>query len=582
MRELFSGNEAIALGAYEGGCTAAFGYPGTPSTEILENLVKYPGVYCEWSPNEKVAFEAAAGAAYTGVRSIVTMKHVGLNVAADPMMTLSYIGVVGGMVICVADDPGQHSSQTEQDTRQYARLAKLPILEPANAKEARDFMVKAFEISEKHHCPVILRTTTCVSHSRSLLERGTPVEKAVAEFKKEPSKFVPLPLWGRKMRINAELRLARMAEDASADTGLNTIMPGKDDSFGIISSGITALHCREIFPDAKILKLGWAYPFPDELIKKFAASVKKLAVIEEADPILEEHIKSLGIACDGKNVVPRWGELTPSRLFEVKAALEGSQTKLPEPVPESGDLPARPPVFCAGCPHRALFYALTKHDVIVTGDIGCYTLGVFPPLNRTDTCLCMGGGFTVAHGMEKAGEKKKIVGMLGDSTFFHSGITGLIDAVYNRSSVKLIVLDNRITAMTGHQDHPGTGVTLMGESTRAASIEGIAKACGMERISVVNPFDTKEIQKVLKEELSAEGPSLIISRAPCPLNERKKDIQKRFINTAKCKNCKLCLKCGCPAIVIDQNGSPAIDPVQCAGCELCEQICPFSAIERMA
>ena len=500
MRELFSGNEALALGAYEGGCTAAFGYPGTPSTEILENLVKYPDVYCEWSPNEKVAFEAAAGAAYTGVRTIVTMKHVGLNVAADPMMTLSYIGVKGGMVVCVADDPGQHSSQTEQDTRHYARLAKLPVLEPANAQEARDFMLAAFEISEKHRCPVIMRTTTCVGHSRSLLERGPVQEKKTADFVKDPPRFVPLPLWGRKMRINAELRADRMAAEASTRSDLNRILPGADSSLGIISSGVTAFHCREMFPDTPILKLGWAFPFPDELIRSFASGVKRLVVIEEADPILEEHVKSLGIACDGKNLVPRWGELTPSRLFGVKAALEGSDACLPQPVPEAADLPARPPVFCPGCPHRALFYALGRFDVIVTGDIGCYTLGVFPPLNRTDTCLCMGGGFTVAHGMEKAGEKKKIVGVLGDSTFFHSGITGLLDVVYNKSSVKLIVLDNRITAMTGHQEHPGTGITLMGERTRAASIEGIAKACGMERISVVNPFDLKEMLAVLKTE----------------------------------------------------------------------------------
>ena len=583
MRELFSGNEAIALGAYEGGCTAAFGYPGTPSTEILENLVKYPGVYCEWSPNEKVAFEAAAGAAYTGVRSIVTMKHVGLNVAADPMMTLSYIGVVGGMVICVADDPGQHSSQTEQDTRQYARMAKLPILEPANAGEARDFMIAAFEISEKHHCPVILRTTTSVSHSRSLLERKSEIaEKAVADFKKEPSKFVPLPLWGRKMRINAEERLDRMAADACTRKELNYVMEGSDKKIGIISSGITAFHCRELFPDAPILKLGWAFPFPDELIREFAATVDKVVVIEEADPILEEHIKSLGIPCDGKNIVPRCGELTPSRLFDVKMKLEGKTDVLPAPVPEAADLPSRPPVFCPGCPHRALFYALGKFDVIVTGDIGCYTLGVFPPLNRTDTCLCMGGGFTVAHGMEKAGEKKKIVGVLGDSTFFHSGITGLIDVVYNKGTTKLIVLDNRITAMTGHQEHPGTGKTLMGEPTKAASIEGIAKACGMERIFVCDPFDQKSLHDILKQELENDEPALIISRAPCPLHLKKRTVVRRKINADKCKNCKACLKCGCPAIAVGADGRPYIEPVLCAGCELCESTCKFGAIEKEA
>ncbi len=580
-RELFSGNEAIALGAYEGGCTAAFGYPGTPSTEILENLVKYPDVYCEWSPNEKVALEAAAGAAFTGVRSIVTMKHVGLNVAADPMMTLSYIGVVGGMVIVVADDPGQHSSQTEQDTRQYARLAKLPLLEPANAPEARDYMKIAFELSEKYKCPVILRTTTCVSHSRYLLERGERLEPMKANFRKEPSKFVPLPLWGRKMRVRVEERLDEMSIDSSCRENLNQILPGRDTSLGIVSAGITAYHCREMFPDNPILKLGWPFPFPDDLIRKFAKTVTRLVVIEEADPILEEHIKSLGIPCDGKNIVPRCGELTPSRLYPVWKILNGSQVALPVPLPEASDLPQRPPVFCPGCPHRAFFYALGKFDVIVTGDIGCYTLGVFPPLNRTDTCLCMGGGFTVAHGMNKGGELKKIVGVLGDSTFFHSGITGLIEAVYNKSSVKLVVLDNRITAMTGHQDHPGTGMTLMGEPTKAASIEGIAKACGMEHVVVVDPFRLDEMHEVLKRELEYEGPSLIVSRAPCPLRFHECQSGARRIDSQKCKNCKACLKCGCPAIIVNADGHPAIDSVLCKGCNLCSSICRFGAIENI-
>lgn len=578
MRELFSGNEGIALGAYEGGCTAAFGYPGTPSTEILENLVKYPGVYCEWSPNEKVALEAAAGAAFTGVRSIVTMKHVGLNVAADPMMTLSYIGTPGGMIICVADDPGQHSSQTEQDTRHYARLAKLPVLEPADANEARDFMIAGFDISEKFHCPVILRSTTCASHSRSLLERGKACKRNQASFHPAPSRFVPLPNWGREMRVRTEQRLDAMS-DAASKSPLNIVMPGSDPSIGILSSGPAALHCREIFPDSPILKLGWAFPFPDALILEFASKVKHLIVIEEGDGILEEHVKSLGIACDGKNFVPRCGELTPARLFEVKAALMQSGEKLPESIPEALDLPGRPPLFCPGCPHRALFYALGKFDVIVNGDIGCYTLGVFPPLNRLDTCLCMGGGFTMAHGMEKAGEKKKIVGIVGDSTFFHSGITGLLDVVYNKSKVKLIVLDNRTTAMTGHQDHPGTGVTLGGETTKEASIEAIAKACGMERIFVCNPFNQKELHDILKRELETDAPSLIISRAPCPLRQKKSNGKPLFIHPDLCRNCGACLRCGCPAIVRGApDESPSIDPVLCNGCGLCETICAFHAI----
>ncbi len=583
MRELFSGNEAIALGAYEGGCTAAFGYPGTPSTEILENLVNYKSVYCEWSPNEKVALEAAAGASFTGVRTLVTMKLVGLNVAADPLLTLSYLGAVGGMVIVVADDPGQHSSQTEQDTRHYARLAKVPVLEPGNAAECRDMVIAAFEISEKFRTPVILRTTTCVSHSRGLLERGIPRMQNKAEFKHEPSRFVPLPNWGRRMRREVEARLDDMAAAAAGRNDLNTVLHGNVAAEngrkppGIISHGVTALHCREIFPEADILKLGWAFPFPDGLIRKFADSVEKLIVIEEGDPILEEHIKSLGIACDGKNIVPRCGELVPARIFEVKAAWTGSGETLPAPVPEAAELPGRPPVFCAACPHRALFYALGKFDIIVCGDIGCYTLGVYPPLSRTDTCLCMGGGFTVAHGMEKAGEQKKIVGLLGDSTFFHSGITGLLDVVYNKGATTLIVLDNRITAMTGHQEHPGTGHTLMGDVTQSLSIEAIAKACGVNRVFVCDPFDQKMLHETLKRELEMPEPSLIISRAPCPLHEKRRP-EPRKIDPEKCRNCKACLKCGCPGIAVNAEGKVSIDPVLCMGCGLCADICKFSAI----
>lgn len=582
MRNLLSGNEAIALGAFEGGLTAAFGYPGTPSTEILESLVQYApqGVYCEWSPNEKVALEAAAGAAIAGARSMVTMKCVGLNVAADPLMTLSYIGVVGGMVVVVADDPGQHSSQTEQDTRQYARLAKLPILEPANAQEARDFMLEAFELSEKYRCPVILRTTTCVSHSRCLVETGTRRERNVTKFVKNNPQFVPLPLWGRALRVKVEERLDIQSADAATHESLNKIYAGNGE-LGIISSGITALHCRELFTEASILKLGWSFPFPDELFRKFAASVKRLIVIEEGDPILEEHIKSLGIACNGKNLVPRCGELTPSRVYEIREKIYGRDPTLPRPVAESADLPGRPPILCPGCPHRGLFLALTKFDVVVSGDIGCYSLGVFPPLNRTDTILCMGAGFTIAHGMQKAGEPRKVVGIVGDSTFFHSGITGLLDVVYNKGTSTLIVVDNRITAMTGHQEHPGTGVTLMGEPTKAASIEAIAKACGIERIFVCNPYDQPKLIGILKTELETDEPSLIISRAPCPLHTRQRINEPRVIDQDKCRKCLACLKCGCPAIEYFDSDKPRINPVICTGCSLCQSLCKFDAISKV-
>ena len=589
MKRLLSGNEAIALGAYEGGVTAGFGYPGTPSTEILENLAKYKdrGVYAEWSPNEKVALEAAAGASIAGARTLVTMKLVGLNVAADPLMTLSYIGVVGGMVVVVADDPGQDSSQTEQDTRHYARLAKIPVLEPGNAAEARDFVVRGFELSEKYRCPVILRTTTCVGHSRCLVEEREPRPRNEAKFERNVPQFVPLPIYGRKLRVKVEERMDAQAAEAS-ESNLNTEVRAGDE-LGIVSHGVTALHCVEQFPEASILRIGWGFPFPDGLLRSFAASVKRLVVVEEGDPILEEHILSLGIACEGKRtgLVPKCGELTPARIHGIRQRLEGMENVpgLPAPVAEAADLPGRPPMLCAGCPHRGLFLALTHFDVIVTGDIGCYSLGVFPPLNRTDTILCMGAGFSMAHGMQKAGEKKPIVGIVGDSTFFHSGITGLLDVVYNKGNATLVVVDNRITAMTGHQDHPGTGTTLLGEPTKAASIEAIARACGMERIRVVNPYDQAQTVAVLREEIESGEPSLVISRAPCPLHLKRRLGPSRAIDAGKCRNCRACLRCGCPAIELAVAGEaqgkkprPQINAMACNGCGLCDQLCRFGAI----
>ena len=578
---LLSGNEAVALGALRAGVAAAFGYPGTPSTEVLETLAKIGGdsLCCEWSPNEKVALEAAAGASMAGARTLTTMKLVGLNVAADPLMTLSYLGVQGGMVVLVADDPGQHSSQTEQDTRHYARLAKVPILEPADAEEACAVMFRAFEISEKYRCPVIVRTTTCVSHSRCFVEEPEQMERKPVHFEKDVTRWIPIPLWGRKKRIQVEERMKRQADEASSDDTWNKILPGNDRSFGIVSSGVTALYCRERFPDHPMLKLAWSFPFPDELLRRFADSADRIIVIEEGDPILEEHIKSLGIPCSGKDLVPRCGELTPDRIEEVKNRILGKDPVPPADIPEASDLPGRPPVLCAGCPHRALFYQLSRfRDIIVCGDIGCYSLGVFPPLNCTDTMLCMGGGFTVAHGIAKSGESRKTVGIVGDSTFFHSGITGLLDVVYNQGNSLLIVADNRSTAMTGHQDHPGTGVTLQGKTTSAASIETIAKACGMERVYVCDPFDADKMQSILKDELSRmDSPALLISRAPCPLHQKKRGIV-RSVDPGLCKGCGACLKCGCPAIGTTDGKHPVIDPAACGGCTLCESICRFSAI----
>lgn len=576
---LMSGNEAVARGAWEAGCAAAFGYPGTPSTEILENLSSYKDdLYLEWSPNEKVAFEAAAGASYTGVRSIVTMKHVGLNVAADPMMTLSYVGTEGGMLICVSDDPGQHSSQNEQDTRHYARFAKIPVLEPSDSEECRSCMKYGFELSEKYKTPVIIRLTTRISHSRSLVTLQDRIAAGKAAFKKNPSRFCPLPVWGREMRKAVEKRLGVLAE-AACSSPLNRI-EWADRSLGIVAEGLAYQYVKEVFPEASVLKLGWAWPYPDPLIQEFAGNVEKLVIVEENEQILEEHIRALGIECIGRDSLSGIGELSVGKLYGLRSAL-GLKTPVSEaPSVLAADLPPRPPVLCPGCPHRGLFAALGKHDVVVTGDIGCYSLAVFPPLSRTDTILCMGGGFSVAQGIDKAGEEKRVVGVVGDSTFFHSGITGLIDVVYNKGRSVLVVLDNRTTAMTGHQDHPGTGTTLMGEDTTALSIEAIGRACGMNQIYTVNPYNLEETQAAVDAALASETASLIVTRAPCPLKTRSMVGKVRVIDNEACKACFACVRLGCPAIEAPEKGKPPrINADLCAGCSLCEQTCRFNAIK---
>ncbi|MDD4446254.1 MAG: indolepyruvate ferredoxin oxidoreductase subunit alpha [Methanothrix sp.] len=577
LRRLMSGNEALARGAFEAGVTVGAGYPGTPSTEILENLALYkPDVYCEWSPNEKVAFEVAAGASLVGARSIVTMKHVGLNVAADPLMTLSYISVEGGFVACVADDPGMHSSQNEQDTRNYARFAKIPLFEPSDSQEAKDFLKLAMQVSEEFKTPVILRTTTRVSHSRSLVEIG---ERILSEKKiglvKDPPRFVPIPVWGRPMRQRVEDRLIRL--QAISESSPANRLEWRDRSLGIITSSIAYQYAREVWPQASVLKLGMSYPFPDSMIREFAAEVSNLLVVEELDDFIEQHVRSLGLACRGRDVVPGIMELSVDRLLVSKALMEGRPVEVRKPSAFSDRLPPRPPVLCPGCPHRGVFYALSKKKVVVTGDIGCYSLGAFPPLNRMDSILCMGGGISMAHGLEKAGEPSKVVGIVGDSTFFHSGITGLLDIAYNRGSSTIIVLDNRTTAMTGHQDHPGTGRTLMGEATNAVSIEDIGRACGIERVCVINPYNLDQTSQVIFDEIAAEKPSLIVSRAPCPLREKKKVGASRKILAEECKGCELCLGLGCPAIEGGKEG-PRINETLCAGCGLCEQVCPAGAV----
>jgi indolepyruvate ferredoxin oxidoreductase, alpha subunit len=572
-RILLSGNEAIARGAWEAGVTIATGYPGTPSTEILEAARAYKGdIYCEWSPNEKVALEVAAGASLAGARAIVTMKHVGLNVAADPLMTLSYIGTVGGLVICVADDPGMHSSQNEQDTRHYARLAKVPILEPSDSQEAKDFLALALDLSERHTTPVILRSTTRVSHSSGAVTVGQRQPRpAVAGFQKNPQRFVPIPLYGRPMRVRLEERLGALAAEANRSPA-NRIEWG-DRSLGIIAEGIAYQYVKELAPQASVLKIGWVWPFPDALLKEFAAGVKRLLVVEELDAILEEHIRSLGIACEGRSLVPGIGELSSDVLSPVFGEAPSARREAPQ------DLPARPPVLCPACPHRGIFYALGKLDVAVTGDIGCYSLGVFPPLKRIDTILCMGAGISMAHGMQKAQEgteARKVVGIVGDSTFFHSGITGLLDIAYNKGAATIIVVDNRTTAMTGHQEHPGTGRTLLGEETTAATIEDFGRACGIKNIATVDPYDLKPTSDAIRRAVESNEAWLIVARSPCPLAMKKNPGPARSVNQELCKKCKACLRLGCPAIEW-VNEEIRVNELLCGGCGLCENVCKEGA-----
>jgi indolepyruvate ferredoxin oxidoreductase alpha subunit len=578
MRELMTGNEAIARGAYEVGVTVATGYPGTPSTEILEAAATYkPEIYCEWAPNEKVALEVAVGASLAGARSIITMKHVGLNVAADPLMTFAYIGAVGGLVVCVADDPGMHSSQNEQDSRNYARFAKIPIFEPSDSAEARDFIRIALDVSEEFKTPVILRSTTRVSHSRSLVSLGEriPSTKTIG-FVKDPPRFVPIPVWGRVMRRNVEDRLPLLRE-AAAKSPANRIEM-RSPRLGIVTSSIAYQYVRDIFPEASVLKLGWSYPFPDALIRQFASQVERVLVVEELDDFLEEHIKALGIACDGRQFVPSIGELSPGKLRAARALMEGRPIPASTPAPEARDLPSRPPVLCAGCPHRGVFYALTKFDVVVTGDIGCYSLGVFPPLNRMDTILCMGAGISMTQGLIKAGEKKKVVGMVGDSTFFHSGITGILDLVHNRGAATIIVVDNRTTAMTGHQDNPGTELNLMGDTVPSVSVEAIARACGVKNVVTVNPYEVETTTRVIEHALESNETSVIVSRAPCPLHVGHPVGPPKVMDAEVCQQCGQCLDLGCPAVEKSEGHGLRINEQLCGGCGLCEQICPFTAI----
>lgn len=579
---ILSGNEAIARGAYEAGVQFASAYPGTPSTEVLETISRYKDeLYCEWAPNEKVALEAAAGASFVGARALVAMKHVGLNVAADPLMTLSYVGTEGGLVVVVADDPGMHSSQNEQDSRNYARFAKIPVFEPSDSQEAKDFVMAAFELSERFKTPVLLRSTTRISHCRSIVRIGERVSSShSSRFEKNPQRYVPVPVYGRKMRNRVEERFAKLGEYVDGCAQNKVIAQG--NAYGIVTSSISFQYAAEQFPDSSILKLGLSYPFPDRLIEEFASQFgNEVVVIEELDNFLEEHIRSLGIKTRGKEYFSPVGELSPDKVARGRRRMEEKESirvkEVEKENKEALSLPARPPIFCPGCPHRGLFYALSKVDCVVTGDIGCYSLGVFPPYERMDTILCMGGGITVAHGMDKAGFKDKpLVGIVGDSTFFHSGMTGLLEISYNKGISTIIVVDNRVTAMTGHQDHPGTGKTLMGEKTRTAYPEDIARACGVENMRVIDPLDYEETLEVLKEEVNRDAPSLIVARRPCVLLQKGGEPWQ--INEEQCSRCGRCLRIGCPAIYRQEGGIIRINTNLCSGCGFCARICPKDAV----
>ncbi len=577
MKKLMLGNEAVARGAYEAGVTVATAYPGTPSTEITEAIAaKYDNIYCEWSPNEKVALEVAIGASIAGARSICSMKHVGLNVAADPLFTVSYTGVNGGLVIAVADDPGMHSSQNEQDSRFYARFAKVPMLEPSDSQECKDFVKEALKISEEFDCPVILRLSTRISHSQSLVELGEKEDYKLKDYNKDFNKYVMMPAMARKRHIEVEKRMARLRE-FSDNTPLNRIEWGSRD-IGVITSGIAYQYAKEAFGDVSYLKLGMIYPLPEKLIRELAGQVKKLYVIEELEPFFENQIKKMGIEVTGKDLLPVTGELSANIIRE---KVLGEKIETNAAVNEA--IPVRPPVMCPGCPHRGTFYVLKKLKLTVNGDIGCYTLGALPPMEAMDTCVCMGASIGMAHGMEKARGRdfsRKTVAVIGDSTFIHSGITGLIDIVYNKGNSTVIILDNSITGMTGHQENPTTGFTIKGEPTRQVDLVKLANAIGIDRVRVADPFDLNEFEKVVKEEVEADEPSLIIAQRPCALLKRSVTFKGPLrISAEKCRKCKACMKIGCPAIV-DKASHIEINDALCVGCELCTKVCRFDAIEK--
>lgn len=573
MKELMLGNKAVARGLYEAGCKVISSYPGTPSTEITEEAAAYKEVYCEWAPNEKVALEVAHGATLGGVRAACAMKHVGLNVAADPLFTISYQGLNAGLVVCVADDPGMHSSQNEQDSRHYAIAAKLPMLEPSDSEESRVFAKKAFEMSEKFNTPVLLKMVTRVAHSQSIVDTEERIEPAQVPYVKDPTK-VMMTLNSRNAHVRVEQRTKDLIEYAE-NCEFNRVEMGKDTSVGIITDSTSYQYAREVLgEDACILKLGLINPLPEKLIKDFAAKVDRVVVLEELDPIIENHCKQLGIKVSGKDTFPICGEFSQNLVRECLGMEVPAHMSIDE------NLPARPPVMCAGCPHRGIFYILKKKKCMVYGDIGCYTLGAVAPLNAMDLNVCMGASCSGLHGFNKAmGEagESNSVGVIGDSTFIHSGMTGITDISYNMSNSTVIILDNSITGMTGHQQNPTTGKNLRGEPAGKVDLEALCKALGFNRVRVVDPYDLRAVEEAVTEELAAKEPSIIISRRPCVMIKGTVHKPPISVDEDKCVGCKQCMSIGCPAIAV-KDKKAHIDPTLCIGCKVCSQMCKFGAI----
>jgi len=583
MKALMSGNEAVARGAYEAGVRVATAYPGTPSTEILQNIAMwYKNIYAEWSPNEKVAFEVATGSSMAGARSLVAMKHVGLNVAADPFMTFAYTGVKGGMVVISADDPSMHSSQNEQDNRCYAKFALVPMLEPSDSQESKDFVKLAMEISEQFDTPVLLRMVTRVSHSKGVIETAEPVEKEVSGFERDIKKYVMVPGHARIRRRFIIERLEKLREYSEV-TPVNLIEKGRSD-VGVITSGISYQYAKDVLPGASYLKLGMPYPLPEKKIREFARSVDTLLIVEELEPFLEEQIKAMGVKCEGKKYFTSYGELSTPIVAD-GFAMAGVLPKRETIAFEEEPLFPRPPVLCPGCPHRGVFTVLRKLKVPVTGDIGCYTLAALDPLTSIDSCICMGASIGGAIGMAKAnGVKKGVVAAIGDSTFLHSGITGLLDATYNNANITVVILDNRTTAMTGGQHHPGTGTTLMGQQTFQVDLVRLCEALGVTDIHTIDPYTLDESKAAFQKSFEHEGPSVVIANRPCVLMPRKIKEPPYTVISDSCNGCKLCFRIGCPAIAaskeLTKKGHPKaiIDEDLCTGCTICAQVCPEDAI----